>query len=204
MKPITRRFAIIRAGARCAAAALSLAAACEARVPTSAEIQGMDATSAKRTAEKLGLLDAMHGTPPKFYVNGAAVTSGQAHAIAASDIAAVDVQQPASAGEPATIHIRTVAATKDGTKFRTADPNAAGAEKAENGLKNLHEKMSLSTEGFSGIILIDGVRADASALHQLDPKDIAGVEVIKGAAAAEQSSDPAAKNGIIRVTTVKR
>lgn len=203
MRPTPTRFALVRAGALCAAAALSLAAACEARVPTSAEINAMDATSAKRVAEQMELMGAVHGgTAPVFYVNGAMVTAKEAHAIRANDIASVDVQKAASGSGPATIRIQTVAVSKDGSKYRTADPNAAAAEGAEGARKSLHEKVSLSNHEFGGVILIDGVRADAAMLHRLDPKDIAGVGVIKGAAAAEMLSDPAARNGIIKVTTL--
>ena len=53
MKPITKRFALVRGGALCAAAVLSLAAACEARVPTSAEIQSMDVAGAEAVRPSL-------------------------------------------------------------------------------------------------------------------------------------------------------
>lgn len=199
MRPITTRFTLVRSGALCAAALLCLAAACEARVPTSAEVAGMDAAGAKSTAERLGLVDAMHGAAPLFYVNGAAVTPDEAHAIPAADIATVDVQKAATAGGPATIRIRTVAG-RDGMMYRTAD-RRAGGNAGESGLKSLHEKLSSPEHSFDGLIVIDGVRADVSALHKLDPKDISGVEVLKGAAAMQWSSDPAAKNGIISVRT---
>lgn len=198
MKPITKRFALVRGGALCAAAALSLAVACEARVPTSAEIQSMDVASAERTAAKAGLLEAFHGTTPEFYVNGAKVSAAEAHAIPANDIATVDVHKGKSAGDASVINIRTVAASANGMKYRSASPD--GATPA-SGLKGLHEKMMSSHEMFSGIVIIDGTRADATALHRLDPKDILGVEIIKGAAATQLSSDPAAKNGIVKVTT---
>ncbi|MCY7379088.1 MAG: M56 family metallopeptidase [Gemmatimonadaceae bacterium] len=70
MKPITPRNRPLRTGLLCATAALALSAACEARVPTSAEIQSMDVASAERSAMESGLIDAMHGGPPEFYVNG--------------------------------------------------------------------------------------------------------------------------------------
>lgn len=198
MKPITKRFALVRGGALCAAAALSLAVACEARVPTSAEIQSMDVASAERTAAKAGLLEAFHGTTPEFYVNGAKVTAAEAHAIPANDIATVDVHKGKRAGDASVIDIRTVAASANGLKYRSAGPDGAAPA---SGLKGLHEKMMSSHEMFSGIVIIDGTRADAAALHRLDPKDILGVEIIKGAAATQLSSDPAAKNGIVKVTT---
>ena len=68
-------------------------------------------------------------------------------------------------------------------------------------LKGLHEKMS--SHAFSGVILIDGTRADAAALHALDPKRIVSIEIIKGVQATQMMSDAAAKDGIIKVTTRK-
>ena len=199
MKPITKRFALVRGGALCAAAVLSLAAACEARVPTSAEIQSMDVAGAERTAARTGLIDALHGVKTEFYVNDARVTAAEAHAIPANDIATVDVHKGKSAGDASIISIRTVATSANGLKYRSAGPDAAPS--ASSGLKGLHEKMMSSHDTFSGIVLIDGTRADPAALHRLDPKDIVAVEIVKGAAATQLSSDPAAKNGIVKVTT---
>ena len=100
MKPITPRNRSLRTGVLCATAALSLVAACEARVPTSAEIQSMDVASAERSAMKSGLIDGMHGGPTEFYVNGAKVSAAEAHAIAPNDIATVDVQRAANDKAP--------------------------------------------------------------------------------------------------------
>jgi outer membrane receptor protein involved in Fe transport len=203
MRPTTKRYPFTRAAALCAGAALSLAAACEARVPTSAEIQSMDVASAERTAAKTGLIDAIHGVKTEFYVNGARVSAAEAHAIAPNDIATVDVQKGRTAAEPSAIHITTVAQSADGMKYRTASPHGATAGEAPaTALRGLHEKMSRSNRIFEGVIFIDGVRADGAALQRLDPKDIAGVEVIKGVRATQLTSDPAAKNGVIRVTTL--
>ena len=197
MKPTAQRFTHLRIAVLCAAAALSLAAACEARVPTSAEIQSMDVASAERVAGKAGLMAALHGgATPEFYVNDVKVSAAEAHAIRANDIATVDVQKSAS-GKAPTIRIRTVAVSADGSKYRTGSP--AGAVAPTEGEKGLHERVSLSHD-FGGILLVNGVRVDAATLHTLDPNTIAGIEVIKGRAATELWSDPAAKNGIIKVT----
>ena len=56
---------------------------------------------------------------------------------------------------------------------------------------------------FDGLLLIDGVKADASALASLDKNRIESIEVLKGPASEKLSSDPAAKNGIIMVTLKK-
>jgi beta-lactamase regulating signal transducer with metallopeptidase domain len=200
MRPTTMRFTPLRIAALCAAAGLTLAAACEARVPTSAEIQSMDVATAERTAGSVGLMQAMHGgQAPEFYVNDVKVSADEAHAIPANDIAAVNVEK--GKGDASFIRIRTVAATAGGMKYRSGAP--AGSVEANPAASmprsGLHEKIASNHE-FGGIILINGVRASAATLHALDPKTVAGVEVIKGTAAAELSSDPAAKNGIIKVT----
>ncbi|HET9011951.1 MAG TPA: M56 family metallopeptidase [Gemmatimonadaceae bacterium] len=200
MKPITKRFALVRSGALCGAAALSLVVACEARVPTSAEIQSMDVAGAERTAARTGLIDAIHGVKTEFYVNGAKVTAAEAHAVPASDIATVDVRKGKGAGDASVISIRTVATSAGGMKYRSASPDGAPSP-AGVGLKGQHDKMMSSHDTFSGIVLIDGARADAAAFHRLDPQDIVAVEIIKGDAAAQLSSEPAAKSGIVKVTT---
>jgi hypothetical protein len=160
----------------------------------------MDVASAERTAGQVGLMGAMHGgQAQEFYVNDVKVSAAEAHAIPANDIATVNVEK--GKGAASFIRIRTVAATAEGMKYRSGapagsvEPNPAGSMPRTG----LHEKIASNHE-FGGVILINGVRATAAALHALDPTTIAGVEVIKGAAAAELSSDPAAKNGIIKVT----
>jgi hypothetical protein len=56
---------------------------------------------------------------------------------------------------------------------------------------------------FDGLLLIDGVKSDAAAMAALDRSRIESIDVIKGAPAEKLSSDPLAKNGIIRITTKK-
>ena len=203
MRPTTKRFTLLRAAALCAAAALSLAAACEARVPTSAEIQSMDAASAERTAAKAGFIEA-HGAKTQFYVNDVKVSAQEAHAIAPNDIATINVEKGTGADAASIVRIRTVAVGRDGAKYRTGNPDAPAPAESESRARRLHEKMSLSHDMFAGVILIDGARADAAALHKLDPKNIVSIEIMKGAAAAQLSADPAAKEGVIKVVTAKR
>ena len=200
MKPVIPRNRSFRTGLLCATAALALVAACEARVPTSAEIQSMDVASAERSATKSGMIDAVHGGPTEFYVNGAKVSAAEAHSIAPNDIATVNVEKSASAKGPSIIRIGTVAKSADGSGYRSASPGTAEGTTGHS-LRGLHEKMS--NQAFRGVILIDGTRADAAALHALDPKRIMSVEVIKGVQATQMMSDVAATDGIIKVTTRK-
>lgn len=202
MRPITTRPSAFRAAASLAAAALLLLAACDARVPTSAEIQKLDVAGAERVVARTGLMRAMHGTAPEFYVNDVKVTAAEAHAIAPNDIATIDVRKGEGGSAASVIRITTNATSTDGSKFRVAGPTAK--IESPGRLRTMHDKMTASGHAFSGVVVIDGVRATAEALHRLDPQKIAGVEVVKGAAAVRFSNDPAAKNGVISVTTKGR
>ena len=59
----------------------------------------------------------------------------------------------------------------------------------------------VSADVFGGLVVIDGVVRDGSALHSITPDGIAQVDVIKGEAAAQLYDDPRAANGVIRITT---
>ena len=55
---------------------------------------------------------------------------------------------------------------------------------------------------FTGLIFVDGVRAASDAMSRLSGEQIESVEVLKGTAASEYyTTDPAAANGVIRITT---
>ena len=174
----------LRAGALVAVSALSILAACEAKLPTSAEIQNMDVASAEKMATSAQLLDASAGASQTFYVDGVKTDAAIAHAIASERIATVDVKKVKGAAE---IHITTLATARS----RNAELSRTG------GITS-----SRSSQKFEGLVFVDGVQsADKNVLSKLNRNDILNVEVIKGQKAAEQSSDPAAVNGIIRITT---
>jgi len=134
-----------------------------------------------------------------FYVDGKLVDAKTANSLTPNQIATIDV----SKGDAyAVIRIATngqaaeVAGTDGKMLLRTkrlADTlqGVAIAPRAE------------AQKQFDGLLLIDGVKSDASAMAALDPKKIESIDVIKGAAAEKLSSDPLAKNGIIRITTKK-
>ena len=56
-------------------------------------------------------------------------------------------------------------------------------------------------ERFAGLVYVNGVLTSNAAFEAMNPETIQSVEVIKGAVAAALSSDPAAANGIVRITT---
>ena len=169
-------------------------AACESHVPTAADISGLDAASAEVNARKASIFD---GQPVTFYVNNARVSSDSAHAIAASAIRTVTImkngsQQVRIMTVPAAGGDSLAAADQPGQMLRRHFEPGTSPEQSGTPGKRM--------QAFAGVVVIDGVTSDVAALKSLDPSRIATIEVIKGPAAMQQSSDPRARDGIIRIT----
>ena len=199
MKTTKTKRSYLRAGMLGSAAALALLAACEAKVPTGPEIEAMDVASASKAVASTRMMEKTRLDSAIFYVDGRQVDAKTANALTPNQIATINVEK---SGDHATIRIATngqapdLAARGDGALLRTK-------RLADTMQKATIVPLSDSHQKFDGLLLIDGVKADASAMSALDPKKIESVEVLKGAAAAKLSSDPAARNGIIMVTTRK-
>jgi beta-lactamase regulating signal transducer with metallopeptidase domain len=191
---------LLRAGALGTAAALALLAACEAKMPTAAEVDAMDVASAQRAATGVRMLQKSQMDSATFFVDGRQVDARTANALTPDQIATINVSKNDGAGG-STIRIVTAAqAARPDSGFSFSGSQATMQE----GRVTMRERVNVSgASKFSGLIFIDGLRADGSALQSLDPKTIESIDVIKGVAAAKLSSDPAAKNGIIKVTTKK-
>ena len=199
MKTTNSKRSLVRAGMLGSAAALALLVACEAKVPTGPEIDAMDVASATKAVAGTRMMEKTRLDSAIFYVDGKLVDAKTANSLTPNQIATIDV----SKGDAyAVIRIATngqaaeVAGTDGKMLLRTkrlADTlqGVAIAPRAE------------AQKQFDGLLLIDGVKSDASAMAALDPKKIESIDVIKGAAAEKLSSDPLAKNGIIRITTKK-
>jgi beta-lactamase regulating signal transducer with metallopeptidase domain len=195
MKTTKRKRSFLRAGMLGSAAALALLVACEAKVPTGPEIDAMDVASASKAVAGTRMMEKTRLDSAIFYVDGQKVDAKTANALTPNQIATIDISK---GGAYAVIRIATngeaaeLAARGDGALLRSkrlADTLQRTAMAPQ------------STKNFDGLLLIDGVKADPSAMKTLDPKKIESIEVLKGAAAERLSSDPAAKNGIIMVTT---
>ena len=197
------RLALVRTGVLGAIAALSIAMACEARLPTSAEVDAMNVANLEKTATKAKLL-AENTDGRAYFVDDVAVSAAEAHQVAPLLITKVNVSKKQSSGGKDEVRIYTA-------KLRTADTlrmrvpaTAIMRYDSSEGMKIKAEHLSLrSKTAFTGVIIIDGVTSSERALALIAPDDIASVDILKGVAAAQTSSDPAAANGIIRVTTKK-
>jgi beta-lactamase regulating signal transducer with metallopeptidase domain len=151
-------------------------AACESHVPTAADISGLDAASAESNARKAAIISDQ---PVTFYVDNIKVSADSAHAIDAKNISSIRVMKGSKLASGDEIWITVPDSTQ-----RTYAPDTTVKRK----------------QPFTGLVMIDGVASDLSAMEALDPRKIATVEVIKGTAATERYSNPLAKNGVIVIS----
>jgi len=170
-------------------ATIATIAACSTEPPTAAEIAQADASTATKAAHTLALA-AGRDTSIAYVVNGERVTAEQARAIPANSILTVNVMKLPTGGSQIVMTTMNRKQAYRGDSVDVDGPRIATRAKESIG----HEPL----------IYIDGVKSSNAALKALDPKAIEQVEVIKGAAvAAEYPNEPAAKDGVIRVTTKK-
>ncbi|HEX7977213.1 MAG TPA: M56 family metallopeptidase [Gemmatimonadaceae bacterium] len=71
--------------------ALLVLAACEAKVPTSAEIAQMDVVSAQKSAAEAGFMRTPDNNRTDFFLNGVPVSAERARAIEAKDIGSIEI-----------------------------------------------------------------------------------------------------------------
>jgi hypothetical protein len=181
------RFGALRTAGLCMLSAGVVLAACETRLPTTAEIEELDARSAERQARPM--LDG----EASFIIDGRPASAAEAHALTPDEIAEIEVRKLGS--ETGQIRITTVAAA-GGTR-RQAPPGAMRIN-VEGPAGESRERTELSR--FEGLILIDGVVATPPQAAALDQHRVVSIDVVKGSAAA-QYDDPRARNGVIRITT---
>lgn len=162
---------------------LALITACEARMPTAAEVDEMDVATVERRVKVL-TVGSGDDANVVYEVDGRVVSAEEARALVPEAIGEIEVNKEGAEG-PARIRIRSLS---------TGEAGAEGRE------VRMMRVSAVADEG-SALLFIDGVRAEPSRLRQLEPEQIATVEVIKGDAAVERFGDAAAANGVIRITT---
>jgi beta-lactamase regulating signal transducer with metallopeptidase domain len=203
MKNTQPRFTLVRTAALGAVAMLSIVMACEARLPTSAEVEKMDVASAEKSMVMTKMLDEKAAKNTVYTVDGMTVTADRAHAIQANRIATLNVSKGTllntkdSGLVTAHVYITTLDGVGKGESMKVAYRTGMVPTRAGGDVKF----KTAAGKGFDGLLYVDGVLAPEGTLAKLSPNDIVSVEVIKGAAAARISSDPAALNGVIQVKT---
>ncbi len=202
----TSRFIVARTIGLASIAALAIITACEARLPTSAEVQAMDVASAEKSMVQSKILDERAAANVVYVVNGETMSAEKAHAIPANRIATVNVVKGITNKEGSATPTEVRIVTSDTALYSTQMDFHS-----ERGTKLLLLTPLMETEKkgsvvrsdkFTGIVFVDRVRAPNDAMSRLSPDQIASVEVLKGKAAREYyAADPAAANGVIRITT---
>ena len=206
MKNTSSRFPHLRAASLGAIAIVAIIAACEAKLPTSADVENMNVASAEAGARKMQLFGGDSGIT--YVIDGVKATSEQARALGPERIGAIEMtKQEFTNGQPtrAEVHITTrkpgdPAATmlpRNETRIALVDGGASDKVSAEK-----HEMLA-KERTFDGVVILDGVRVSAAAMNALDPKDILSIEVIKGDNAAQLYPAPEAAKGVIKITTKK-
>ena len=173
----------------------ALLAACEARMPTAAQVDQMDARSAEGTARSIGLVT---DSSVSWFVNGVPTSALMAKKIAADSIATVEVSKAAGRSR---ISILTKSAAREGVSAANDTLRGLRArEGREETLTNALRSRPAELQGATPILIIDDVRSDPAALKSIDRARIATVNVLKGASAVSLYG-PDAKNGVIVVRT---
>ena len=220
------RFPFARGGALAALTLAAALAACEANIPTAAEVDKADVASIEKVAGRTGA--GIEGAT--YIVDSVVVSREQARGIASAKIAAVEVRRDTSGGrvrsqihvttrdaaerrnralvrdsiavQPAerpSLALRSDTITLRADSMRFVDGDAVGYGK--NVQLRLREPSMADTKQ-NPLVFVDGVRADISAFRRLQSEKIESVEVVKGGAAIAQWG-PEAVHGVIRITTKK-
>lgn len=204
---------LLRASLFGALAVAATLAACEARVPTAAEIEKADVGKVQK-----GLAEIPGDALTEYRVDGRVVTEAEAKALPADRIAMMEVDVMKSSPEGAkksTVSITTTERAKTlPAKTEQVDIDSSVViSSSELSMRRVVDSSVVVkatgrtalrvTDGApTGFTLIDGVRATAESMKALSGDDIVTVEVLKGAAARTRfPNDPAAAGGVILITT---
>jgi outer membrane receptor protein involved in Fe transport len=203
MRPAPVRFALQRGGAALLLGTIALLAACAAELPTAADIQRMDASTAAAGARLL--LPKTADTAMAYIVDGAPMAADEARALAPADIDRVEISKSAVSG-----HGVIQMWTKRGAAGYRVEPDGErrvnftvdGTAGSDTVVVTRPRTMYLKDQGLmtlqtDPVMFIDGVRVDPSAIKSLDRTQITNIDVIKGPSAAKLYGPDAAAGAII-------
>ncbi|MBC7843226.1 MAG: hypothetical protein H7099_12975 [Gemmatimonadaceae bacterium] len=231
MTPKRLKYPIARVLATGAFASLAMLAACEAKLPTSDEMDQMTASTATTAAGYILKLDTAKVT---YFIDGQVATKAEAEKLAAEEIATVNVAQKGTqSGGEVRIMTRDAAKPVPGAGYnidttptriyyKRTDERAASGLPAPTRVTFdtpgdrvvltatsdtltrpiiKRDSESKARTGFTGLMIVDGVITDPSVVNSIPTDRILSVNVIKGVAATSQYSDPRAVNGVIQIVT---
>jgi TonB-dependent SusC/RagA subfamily outer membrane receptor len=217
MIPETRSFPRARGLVLGALALTAVLAACEASMPTAADVKQMDVASLEKNAQKVGF-DGLANAD--YFINGKPATSEEVHALGPEKIATINVIKkamvkdgvPQDAGGSAQVRIITKDAPAGTDGFEYAERDAGGPDhlegqrivvrKLQGAAGEGKEDVLVTSDGARPLFLIDGVVADEAAMRALGPDRIESIVVLKDASATKEYGARGA-NGVIKITTKK-
>jgi hypothetical protein len=167
-------------------------AACEAKVPTAADIASMDVASAQRTAAKAGFMRTVPDRDVDYFINGVRSSAEQANSLDAKKIGSVEVVKSEQAAGRDTIYVTTV------DRMPASDSTALLRDAAAKMLEAKQRTDVRTRSAAQPVILIDGRKATMVDLSALAPSAIRSVNVLKKDGTG---IDPDAANGVISIET---
>jgi hypothetical protein len=177
-------------------------------MPTSAEIASMDVASAQRSASEAGYIRTPTNASTDYFIDGVMASAEQARSVDAKMIGSIEVVKSEYVNGRDTVFVTTVdrmPADHGGMKLRGKleghDVGGAMQVKVDVAGEQPESAKVRTRSGAVPLFMIDGKRSTETAFAALKPQDIASISVYKGDAVRGVSSDPAAKNGVIHVTT---
>ena len=189
-KPL--RYPLVRALSTGGLASLALLAACEAKLPTADEMDRMTASTATQAAGRVAFVTASN---MRFFVDDKPTTAIIANAIVPDSIGSINViKTPDGSGE-----VRIVMRKAGDAPSSMRQRLGLDSTIVINGAPSA--SLGSTRTVFTGLMIVDGVITDPAAAASLSPDQIVSVDVIKGATATAQYTDPRAANGVIRITT---
>ena len=179
MRSHKTRFVLVRAGALSAAAGLLVLAACEAKMPTAADVASMDVVRAEKSAAEAGFLRSPANNSTDFFVNGAKVTSEQARAMEAKNIGSIEVVKSERAGGRDTIIVTTVGRMPKDVALALPNRDSKRRDEVGHTLLNMKKTLDSSEHTIARVERAIGetrtrLEADPSSRAILSPRHASG------------------------------
>ena len=195
----SRRFnhPILRGASASLLGLAALLAACEAKMPTAADVEHMDAQSAETNAKALGLVH--RDSAISWSVDGVETNEARAKLISKDSIVRLDV----SKAPDGSAHIYVVTKAKQPLGAAREDSirvNYRPDRPGERDERLMRKIQTASTRESTPLLMIDGVRSDLTLLKTIDRSRIDRVDVLKGELAVARYGAEAS-NGVIVITT---
>ena len=193
------RFVLVRAGALCAVAGLLTMAACEAKIPTSAELTSMDVAAAEKAASNSGAFGGASFANADYFLNGEKMSREELMKLKGEQIGSLTVVKGKEPGGRDTIFVVTKEKLPvlDSLSGMGMKVRRAGTVSVGSGGQMLRTPRDPAAK--QPAIMIDGKLSTESALAALREDDIVSVQVLKPA--KKVAGGDAYPDGLLAVET---